>query len=337
MEKAMTVHYKDLGLVNTQVMFQMAMKGGYAIPAYNFNNMEQLLAVIRGCVESDSPVILQISRGARSYAYPTMLRYMARGAVQIMKELGGNIPIVVHLDHGDSYELCVDCIQNGFSSVMIDGSHLPYEENINLTRRVVDYAHQFDVSVEGELGVLAGIEEDVSAEHSTYTRPEEVEDFTKRTGVDSLAISIGTSHGAYKFKVKPGEEPPPLRFDILEEVARRLPGFPIVLHGASSVVPEYIEMINRYGGRMEGAVGVSEDQLRRAAHSSVCKINIDSDCRLAITAAVRKVLAEKPGEFDPRKYLGPARDELAKLVKHKNEAVLGSAGHGREIMAAINS
>jgi fructose-bisphosphate aldolase class II len=337
MEKAMTVHYKDLGLVNTQVMFQMAMEGGYAIPAYNFNNMEQLLAVIRGCVESDSPVILQISRGARSYAKPTMLRYMAMGAVQIMKEMGGDIPIVVHLDHGDSYELCVDCIRNGFSSVMIDGSHLPYEENINLTRRVVDYAHQFDVSVEGELGVLAGIEEDVSAEHSTYTRPEEVEDFTKRTGVDSLAISIGTSHGAYKFKVKPGEEPPPLRFDILEEVARRLPGFPIVLHGASSVVPEYIEMINRYGGRMEGAVGVSEDQLRRAAHSAVCKINIDSDCRLAITAAVRKVLAEKPGEFDPRKYLGPARDELAKLVKHKNEVVLGSAGHGREIIAAINS
>jgi fructose-bisphosphate aldolase class II len=337
MEKAMTVHYKDLGLVNTQVMFQMAMEGGYAIPAYNFNNMEQLLAVIRGCVESDSPVILQISRGARNYANPTMLRYMAMGAVQMMQEIGGDIPIVVHLDHGDSYELCVDCIQNGFSSVMIDGSHLSYEENINLTRRVVDYAHQFDVSVEGELGVLAGIEEDVSAEHSTYTRPEEVEDFTRRTGVDSLAISIGTSHGAYKFKVNPGEQPPPLRFDILEEVARRLPGFPIVLHGASSVVPEYVEMINRYGGHMEGAVGVSEDQLRRAAHSAVCKINIDSDCRLAITAAVRKVLAEKPGEFDPRKYLGPARDELTKLVKHKNEAVLGSAGHGWEIMAAINS
>jgi fructose-bisphosphate aldolase class II len=337
MEKAMTIRYKELGLVNTKVMFQMAMEGGYAIPAYNFNNMEQLLAVIRGCVESDSPVILQISRGARSYANQTMLRYMAMGAVQMMQEMGGSIPIVVHLDHGDSYELCVDCIQSGYSSVMIDGSHLPYEENINLTRRVVGYAHLFDVSVEGELGVLAGIEEDVSAEHSTYTRPEEVEDFTKRTGVDSLAISIGTSHGAYKFKVKPGEEPPPLRFDILEEVEKRLPGFPIVLHGASSVVPEYIEMINRYGGHMEGAVGVSEDQLRRAAHSAVCKINIDSDCRLAITAAVRKVLAEKPGEFDPRKYLGPARDELTKLVKHKNEAVLGSAGHGREIMATINS
>ncbi len=241
------------------------MEGGYAVPAYNFNNMEQLQAVIAGCVETDSPVILQISRGARKYANQTMLRYMAMGAVQMMKEMGGDIPIAVHLDHGDGYDVCVDCIENGFSSVMIDGSHLPYEENVAVTRKVVDYARQFDVSVEGELGVLAGIEEDVEAEQSTYTRPEEVEDFTKRTSVDSLAISIGTSHGAYKFKVKPGEEPPPLRFDILDEVAERLPGFPIVLHGASSVVPEYIEMINRYGGHMEGAVGVSEDQLRRAA------------------------------------------------------------------------
>jgi fructose-bisphosphate aldolase class II len=264
-----------------------------------------------------------------------MLRYMAMGAVQMMKEMGGNIPIALHLDHGDSYDLCVSCVENGFSSVMIDGSHLPYEENVALTRKVVDYAHPFDVSVEGELGVLAGIEDDVSAERSHYTRPQEVEDFTKRTGVDSLAISIGTSHGAYKFKVKPGEQPSPLRFDILEEVEKRLPGFSIVLHGASSVMPEYIEMINRYGGHMEGAVGVSEDQLRRAARSAVCKINIDSDGRLAMTAAIRKVLGEKPGEFDPRKYLGPAREELVRLIKHKNEAVLGSAGHGREIMAAI--
>jgi fructose-bisphosphate aldolase class II len=337
MEEVMAIHYKDLGLVNTKVMFQMAMEGGYAVPAYNFNNMEQLQAVIAGCVETDSPVILQISRGARKYANQTMLRYMAMGAVQMMKEMGSDIPIAVHLDHGDGYDVCVDCIENGFSSVMIDGSHLPYEENIAVTRKVVDYARQFDVSVEGELGVLAGIEEDVEAEQSTYTRPEEVEDFTKRTNVDSLAISIGTSHGAYKFKVKPGEEPPPLRFDILDEVAERLPGFPIVLHGASSVVPEYIEMINRYGGHMEGAVGVSEDQLRRAASGPVCKINIDSDCRLAVTAAVRKVFVEQPDVFDPRKYLGPARDELTRLVKHKNEAVLGSAGHGREIMAAINS
>jgi fructose-bisphosphate aldolase class II len=331
----MSVSYKELGLVNTKVMFQMAGEGGYAVPAYNFNNMEQLQAIIRGCVESDSPVILQISKGARNYANQTMLRYMAMGAVQMMKEMGGNIPIALHLDHGDSYDLCVSCIESGFSSVMIDGSHLPYDENVDVTRKVVEYAHQFDVSVEGELGVLAGIEDEVSAEHSTYTRPEEVEDFTKRTGVDSLAISIGTSHGAYKFKVKPGEEPPPLRFDILEEVEKRLPGFPIVLHGASSVLPEYVEMINRYGGQMEGAVGVSEAQLRRAAQGAVCKINIDSDGRLVVTAAVRKVLAEKPGEFDPRKYLGPARDELIRLITRKNEAVLGSAGHGREIMAAI--
>jgi fructose-bisphosphate aldolase class II len=266
-----------------------------------------------------------------------MLRYMALGAVEMMKEMGGDIPIALHLDHGDSYELCVSCIETGFSSVMIDGSHLPYEKNIELTRRVVEYARPYNVSVEGELGVLAGIEDEVSAERSSYTRPQEVEDFTKRTGVDSLAISIGTSHGAFKFKVKPGEEPPPLRFDILEEVQKRLPGFPIVLHGASSVVPELVDVINRYGGRMEGAVGVSEDQLRRAAGSAVCKINIDSDGRLAMTASIRQVLAENPGEFDPRKYLGPARESLKKLIIHKNQAVLGSAGHGREIMQAIRS
>ena len=333
----MTIHYKELGLVNTKAMFQKAMEGGFAIPAYNVNNMEQLQAIIQGCVETDSPVIVQVSKGARKYAHQTLLRYMVMGAVQMMKEMGGDIPVALHLDNGDSYELCVSCIESGFSSVMIDGSHLRYEENVILTRKVVDYAHQFEVSVEGELGVLAGIEDEVSAERSTYTRPEEVEDFTKRTGVDSLAISIGTSHGAYKFKVKPGEQPPPLRFDILEEVQQRLPGFPIVLHGASSVVPALVDMINQHGGHMEGAVGVSEDQLRRAAHSSVCKINIDSDGRLAMTAAVRKALAENPGEFDPRKYLGPARDELVDLIKHKNEAVLGSAGHGREIMAAIKS
>ncbi len=331
----MAIHYTELGLVNTKMMFKKAMEGGFAVPAYNFNNMEQLQAVILGCVESDSPVILQVSKGARSYANQTMLRYMALGAVEMMKEMGGDIPIALHLDHGDSYELCVSCIETGFSSVMIDGSHLPYEKNIELTRQVVEYAHPYNVSVEGELGVLAGIEDDVSAERSSYTRPQEVEDFTRRTGVDSLAISIGTSHGAYKFKVKPGEEPPPLRFDILEEVQKRLPGFPIVLHGASSVVPELVDVINRYGGHMEGAVGVSEDQLRRAAGSAVCKINIDSDGRLAMTASIRQVLAENPGEFDPRKYLGPARESLKKLIIHKNQAVLGSAGHGREIMQAI--
>jgi len=320
------VNYKDLGLVNTREMFVKAMAGKYAIPAYNFNNMEQLQAIIIGCVESKSPVILQVSSGARKYANQTLLQYMAQGAVQMAREMGGEIPIALHLDHGDSYELCVSCIESGFSSVMIDGSGLPYEENIAVTKKVVEYAHQHDVTVEGELGVLAGIEDDVSHEKSHYTDPDEVEDFVKRTGVDSLAISIGTSHGAYKFKVKPGESPPPLRFDILEEIEKRIPGFVIVLHGASSVIPKYVELINQYGGDLGGAVGVPEDQLRKAATSAVCKVNIDSDGRLAVTAMVREVLANKPKEFDPRKYLGPARAELAELIKHKNEHVLGSAG-----------
>jgi fructose-bisphosphate aldolase class II len=318
--------FQELGLVNTREMFKQAVGGGYAIPAYNFNNLEQLQAIVTACAETASPVIIQVSKGARNYANETMLRYMAMGAVKMAREMGSSIPIALHLDHGDSFELCKSCIESGFSSVMIDGSHLPYEENVALTRRVVDYAHTHDVTVEGELGVLAGIEDEVQAEHSTYTKPEEVEDFVGKTGVDSLAISIGTSHGAYKFKVKAGEQPPPLRFDILEEIEKRLPGFPIVLHGASSVVPAYVELINRYGGRMEGAVGVSEDQLRRAAASSVCKINIDSDGRLAVTARVREYLATHPEEFDPRKYLGEARNELIRLIRHKNESVLGSAG-----------
>jgi fructose-bisphosphate aldolase, class II len=318
------VHYAELGLANTKEMFAKAMAGKYAIPAYNFNNLEQLQAIITACSETNSPVIIQVSKGARSYANETMLRFMAMGAVQMARENGSNIPICLHLDHGDSFELCKSCIDSGFSSVMIDGSHLPYEENVALTRKVVEYAHQYDVSVEGELGVLAGIEDEVSAEHSTYTKPEEVEDFVKKTGVDSLAISIGTSHGAYKFKA--GQPVPPLRFDILEECEKRIPGFPIVLHGASSVVQEYVALINTYGGKMEGAVGIPEDQLRRAAASAVCKINIDSDGRLAVTAKVREYFAKDPKEFDPRKYLGEARKELVKLIKHKNEAVLGSAG-----------
>jgi fructose-bisphosphate aldolase class II len=233
--------------------------------------------------------------------------------------------VALHLDHGDSYELCVSCIETGFSSVMIDGSGHPYEENVELTRKVVEYAHKYDVTVEGELGVLAGIEDEVSHSASHYTDPEDVQDFVEKTGVDSLAISIGTSHGAYKFKVKPGESAPPLRFDILDEVERRIPGFPIVLHGASSVLTDYVTMINKYGGKMEGAVGVSEDQLRRAAKSAVCKINIDSDGRLVVTAVIRRILAEDPREFDPRKYLGPARDELIKMIIRKNREVLGSA------------
>jgi len=318
------VHYKELGLVNTKEMFTKAMAGKYAIPAYNFNNLEQLQAIITACAETSSPVIIQVSKGARSYANETMLRCMAMGAVQMARESGSSIPICLHLDHGDSFELCKSCIDSGFSSVMIDGSHLPYDENVALTRKVVEYAHQFDVTVEGELGVLAGIEDEVSAEHSTYTKPEEVEDFVKKTGVDSLAISIGTSHGAYKFKA--GQPVPPLRFDILEECEKRIPGFPIVLHGASSVVQEYVELINTYGGKLEGAVGIPEEQLRKAAASAVCKINIDSDGRLAVTAKVREYFAKDPKEFDPRKYLGEARKELVKLIRHKNEKVLGSAG-----------
>jgi fructose-bisphosphate aldolase class II len=255
-----------------------------------------------------------------------LLQYLAKGAVEYSKELGYPIPIVLHLDHGDSFETAKSCIETGFSSVMIDGSHFPYDENVRLTKQVVEYAHQFDVTVEGELGVLSGIEDEVSAEHSSYTRPEEVEDFVKKTGVDSLAISIGTSHGAFKFKVKPGELPPPLRFDILEDCEKRIPGFPIVLHGASSVPQDIVAEINKYGGMMENTAGVSEDQLRRAAKSAVCKINIDSDGRLAVTAAIRKVFFEKPGEFDPRNYLGPARDKLRELYKHKVVNVLGSAG-----------
>lgn len=317
--------YKDLGLVNSKEIFKKAMAGKYAIPAFNFNNLEQMQAIIMACVETHSPVILQVSSGARKYANQTLLKNMAKGAVEYAHELGCDIPIVLHLDHGDSFELCQSCIETGFSSVMIDGSHHSYEDNIALTRKVVEYAHKYDVTVEGELGVLAGIEDEVSAEHHTYTRPEEVEDFVKRTGVDSLAISIGTSHGAFKFKVKPGEEIPPLRFDILEEVEKRIPGFPIVLHGASSVPQDIVAEINRYGGKIENSAGVPEEQLRRAASSAVCKINIDSDGRLAMTAAVRKVLQENPAEFDPRKYLGPAREKLKELYKHKIINVLGSA------------
>jgi len=320
-------HYKDLGLVNTREMFKKAMKGGYAVPAYNFNNMEQLQAIAIGCVESKSPVILQVSGSARKYADPTLLPHLVKGAVAMARKMGSPISIALHLDHGDSFELAKDCIDSGFSSVMLDGSHHSFDENVMLTKAVVDYAHERDVTVEGELGVLAGVEDEVSSTVSHYTKPEEVEEFVEKTGVDSLAISIGTSHGAYKFKLKPGEEVPSLRFDILKEIEKRLPGYPIVLHGASSVTPEHVALINRYGGKLESAVGIPAEQLRQAARSAVCKINIDSDGRLAMTALIRQIFAEKPAEFDPRKYLGPARGELIKMIKHKNITVLGSADH----------
>ncbi|MCP4196845.1 MAG: class II fructose-1,6-bisphosphate aldolase [Proteobacteria bacterium] len=334
------VSYKEIGLVNTKAMFAKAVEGGYAIPAYNFNNMEQLQAIVTGCAESDSPFILQVSSGARNYANQTLLRYMAQGAVALLGDLNPHLKFALHLDHGDTLALCQSCIDTGFSSVMIDGSHHSFDDNVALTKSVVEYAHKRDVTVEGELGVLAGIEDDVVAEKSTYTQPEEVEEFVQKTGVDSLAISIGTSHGANKFKPEQctkNEEgvliPPPLRFDILQEIEKRIPGFPIVLHGSSSVVPKYVDIINSSGGALKDAVGIPAEQLRQATKSAVCKVNIDSDGRLAITAVVRKTLIDKPEEFDPRKYLGPAREELKNMIIDKNKNVLGSAGRGKEIFS----
>ncbi|OQA96933.1 MAG: Fructose-bisphosphate aldolase [Bacteroidetes bacterium ADurb.Bin217] len=330
----MAVSYKELGLVNTKELFAKAVAGGYAIPAFNFNNLEQLQAIVSACAEQKSPVILQVSSGARKYANQTLLRFLAQGAVEYAKELGWEKPqIALHLDHGDTFELCKSCIDMGFSSVMIDGSHHSFEENIALTKKVVEYAHAHGVTVEGELGVLAGVEDDVVAEHSTYTQPAEVIEFVQRTGVDSLAISIGTSHGANKFTpaqcTRNAEGllvPPPLRFDILEEIEKQIPGFPIVLHGASSVPQEYVATINSNGGALKDTIGIPEEQLRRAAASAVCKINIDSDGRLAMTAAVRKFFNDNPDKFDPRQYLGPGREELKKLYTHKVVNVLGSAG-----------
>ena len=326
--------YKEIGLVNSKHLFEAAMKGGYAVPAFNFNNMEQMQAIIQACVEVKSPVILQVSKGARNYANKFILRNMARGAVEYAHELGCDIPIVLHLDHGPNFEVAKDCIDNGFSSVMIDGSSLPYDENVALTKQVVDYAHKYDVTVEGGLGVLGGVEDDVAAEESKYTKPEEVQDFVSKTGVDSLAISIGTSHGRCKFKPEQCTRtpdgilvPPPLAFNVLEGVEEKIPGFPIVLHGSSSVPVEYVKIIEQYGGKIPDSVGIPEEQLRKAAKSAVCKINIDSDGRLAMTAAIRKFFAEHPDKFDPREYLGPAREELKKMYAHKCINVLGSAGH----------
>ena len=326
--------YKDIGLVNTKDLFKKAMAGHYAIPAFNFNNMEQMQAIIQACVEAKSPVILQVSKGARAYADKFILRNMARGAVEYAHELGCDIPIVLHLDHGPNFEVAKDCIDNGFSSVMIDGSALPYDENVKLTKQVVEYAHAHDVTVEAELGVLGGVEDDVAAEESKYTKPEEVVDFTSKTGCDSLAISIGTSHGRCKFTPAQCTRtadgilvPPPLAFNVLEAIEKELPGFPIVLHGSSSVPVEYVKIIEQFGGKIPDSVGIPEEQLRKAAKSAVCKINIDSDGRLAMTAAIRRHFAEHPGDFDPRQYLGPAREELKKMYMHKCVNVLGSAGH----------
>ena len=299
-------------LVNTKDMFKKAYEGGYAIGAFNVNNMEIMQGIVEACKELNSPVILQVSGSARKYAHHQYLYNMVQAAVE---ETG--LPIVLHLDHGSSFELCKDCIDGGFTSVMIDGSHLDYEENVAVTKKVVDYAHARGVTVEGELGQLAGVEDEVSVE------PDQVQDFVTRTGVDSLAIAIGTSHGAFKFK--PGQKPQ-LRFDILQEVMDRLPGFPIVLHGASSVMPEYVATVNKFGGQMADAIGIPEDMLRKAASMAVCKINVDSDLRLAMTAGVRKHLAENPTHFDPRQYLGEGRENITAVVKHKVETVLGSAG-----------
>ncbi|MDR3079292.1 MAG: class II fructose-1,6-bisphosphate aldolase [Rickettsiales bacterium] len=325
------IKYGDLGFVNGRLMLKKAYEGGYAVPAYNFNNMEQIQAIVIACLESQSPVLVQVSAGARNYADPDLLRNMARGALEMMKRMAGElglreIPMALHLDHGASFEICRDCIENGFSSVMIDGSSLDYGKNIELTRRVSDFAHRWDVTVEGELGVLSGVEDEARSEISSYTRPEDVEHFVAETGVDSLAISIGTSHGAYKFNVRDEKEIPTLRFDLLEEIARRLPGFPIVLHGASSIPQELVRRINECGGRLERAFGIPEEQLRRAATMAVCKINVDSDGRLAMTASVREFLWNNPDRFDPRDYLGKARQSLVDMYMDKNRNVFGSAG-----------
>ena len=317
-----------MALVTTKEMFKKAYEGNYAIGAFNINNMEIIQAITEAAEEVKSPVILQVSAGARKYAKHEYLMALAKAAVA-----DTGIDLALHLDHGDSFEICKACIDGGFTSVMIDGSHHSYEDNVALTRKVVEYAHAHGVVVEGELGVLAGVEDDVVAEHSSYTRPEEVEDFVTRTGVDSLAISIGTSHGAYKFtpaQCTRNEEgilvPPPLRFDILAEIEKRLPLFPIVLHGASSVPQDFVKEINSLGGKMPDAVGIPESQLREAAKMAVGKINIDSDIRLAMTAGIRRVMSEKPEVFDPRTYLSVARTEVKAMVKHKIENVLGSAG-----------
>ena len=318
--KGLVMTYKDLGLSNTNQMFADALRGKYAVPGYNFNNLEQLQAIISASAKTQSPVILQVSAGARRYMGATLLSNMARGATEYARDLGMATPIALHLDHGADFEICKDCIDMGFSSVMIDGSTLPFDENASLSKRVVEYARKYDVSVEAELGALAGIEDDKIGTTTHYTNPKDVVRFVDATGIDSLAISIGTSHGAYKMK-SPAET---LRFDILEEIARVLPNFPLVLHGASSVPQDLVMEINKYGGNIKGARGIPEDQLVRARQMNVCKINVDSDARLAFTAGVRKVLTEQPAAFDPRAYLTVARDMMEQLYISKNKTVMGS-------------
>jgi fructose-bisphosphate aldolase class II len=321
--------YREIGFVNTRRMFADAYRGGYAVPAFNFVTLEQMLAIVDACVQTDSPFILQASASVKKMIGPIMTRHMAAGCAEIVRESGKPIPVAFHLDHGTTFEDCVEAIEVGFSSVMIDGSPLPFDENIALTKRVVEHAHPFDVTVEGELGVLGGTEEDLAHGASRFTDPGMVEQFVRETGVDSLAISIGTSHGVVKIKVKPGEPAPPLRFDILDEVARRLPNFPIVLHGASAIPAKYVEMINRYGGALKEARGIDEDQVRRAAQSAVCKVNVASDGWIAMTAAVRKALAENPASIDPRSFLKAARAEMTEVYVRKVTDVLGSAGKAR--------
>ncbi|WP_455514933.1 class II fructose-bisphosphate aldolase [Pseudostreptobacillus sp.] len=319
----MKYNYKDLGLVNTKEMFAKANKEGYAVPAFNFNNLEQLQGIIEACVEMGSPVILQVSTGARKYIGKEMLPGLAKAATDYVKASGSDIPVALHLDHGPSFEMAKDCIEYGFSSVMIDASHFPYDENVALSKKVAEFAHEHDVTVEAELGVLAGVEDDVVADAHIFTQPDEVEDFVTKTGVDSLAIAIGTSHGAHKFK--PGDNPK-IRLDILKEIEQRIPGFPIVLHGSSSVPKQYVEIINQHGGKIADAIGIPEEQLLLASKSAVAKINVDTDGRLAFTAGIREVLANKPSEFDPRKYAGVAKDYIKKYYKEKIVNVFGSEG-----------
>ncbi len=325
------VSYKELGLSNTKRMFEVALERKFAVPGYNFSNLEQLQAIIIGCGETNSPVILQNSPDAGEYANRVMVRYLVEGAVAMAKDLGYNIPITLHLDHGNSFELAKICIDTGFSSVMFDGSHLEYEENINITKKVVSYAHEREVSVESELGVIAGIEGHVKATEHFYTDPDQVEDFVNSTGCDSLAIAIGTSHGAYKFKVEREEDIPELRFDILQEVRKRLGKFPIVLHGSSSIPQKYANIINEYGGTLSKTFGIPEAQLRKATQYGVCKINIATDSRMVFTAMIRKYLAEYPDQIGPRKYLGLARQELVEMIKQRNKDTLGSADQAKYI------